>query len=118
LEPFPSEIHRELTSLEEALAIARRDHKPIFVHFYANWCGWCIKMEPGIRAAESEFAHGVVFVKVNVDDPRYSEFVSRYKSTPSLPENVFLRQDGSVITTVKGYMSRDQLAGKLKKISG
>lgn len=42
--------------------------KPVFVDFWASWCGPCIAMEPIIEKLAAKYSDRVVFGKVNVDD--------------------------------------------------
>ena len=37
--------HGWLNSLPEALAVAEREGRPVFVDFWASWCKNCLKME-------------------------------------------------------------------------
>lgn len=41
---------------------------PVFVDFWAPWCGPCKAMSPNLEALASEYGEKVKFVKVNVDD--------------------------------------------------
>lgn len=41
---------------------------PVFVDFYADWCGPCQTIAPTLEALSEEYADRVKFVKVNVDD--------------------------------------------------
>src|SRR5437879_12152334 len=40
---------------------------PVFVDFYADWCGPCNMIAPTIEALSEEYAGKVKFVKINVD---------------------------------------------------
>lgn len=39
--------------------------QPVVVEFYADWCGWCHKLEPTLAALANEYGDKVRFVKVN-----------------------------------------------------
>lgn len=45
-----------------------RSSVPVFVDFYADWCGPCQTIAPTLEALSEEYADKVKFVKVNVDD--------------------------------------------------
>jgi len=45
-----------------------RSTVPVFVDFYADWCGPCQTIGPTLEALSEEYADKVKFVKVNVDD--------------------------------------------------
>src|SRR5438445_12862269 len=41
---------------------------PVFVDFYADWCGPCNMIAPTIETLSEEYAGKVKFVKINVDN--------------------------------------------------
>jgi thioredoxin len=41
---------------------------PVFIDYYAPWCGPCKKMEPILSKLSSEFAGKVEIVRINVDE--------------------------------------------------
>ncbi len=45
-----------------------RSQVPVFVDFYADWCGPCNMIAPTIEALSEEYAGKVKFVKINVDN--------------------------------------------------
>ena len=50
---------------------------PVFVDFYADWCGPCKVIAPTIEALSKEYAGRVKFVKVNVDENQ--QVASKYE---------------------------------------
>jgi thioredoxin 1 len=44
-----------------------KSDKPVFVDFYADWCGPCRIVAPVIEELSAEYDGKVKFVKVNVD---------------------------------------------------
>ncbi|OLD12716.1 MAG: thioredoxin [Crenarchaeota archaeon 13_1_40CM_2_52_14] len=44
-----------------------RSEVPVFVDFYADWCGPCNMIAPTIEALSEEYEGKVKFVKINVD---------------------------------------------------
>ncbi|TMI08532.1 thioredoxin [Candidatus Bathyarchaeota archaeon] len=45
-----------------------RSEVPVFVDFYADWCGPCNMIAPTIEALSEEYEGKVKFVKINVDN--------------------------------------------------
>jgi thioredoxin 1 len=45
-----------------------RSNVPVFVDFYADWCGPCNMIAPTIEALSEEYEGKVKFVKINVDN--------------------------------------------------
>ncbi len=46
----------------------RSGPKPLFVDFWASWCGPCIIMDPVVERLAAKYSDKVVFGKVNVDE--------------------------------------------------
>jgi len=42
--------------------------KPLFLDFWASWCGPCMIMEPIVEKLAAKYAGRIVFGKVNVDE--------------------------------------------------
>ncbi|MEX0764642.1 MAG: thioredoxin [Nitrosopumilaceae archaeon] len=57
---------------------------PVFVDFWAEWCGPCRMVSPVVEELASEYPGKVKFVKVNVDES--GELASKYNvfSIPTL----------------------------------
>src|SRR5262249_20048923 len=76
-----------------ALATAKREHKPVMLDFYAEWCVPCKRMltetfgDPKVAPLLRE----CVIVKIDTD--RYPEFARRF-GVEGLPDIRFLADDG------------------------
>jgi len=57
---------------------------PVFVDFWAEWCGPCRMVSPVVEELSNEYDGKVSFVKVNVDEA--NEIASKYNvfSIPTL----------------------------------
>jgi len=91
-----------LHSLDEALAIARSDNKPVMIDFYADWCSPCKKMDCETYTDEDlgSFINGK-FVPLKVDVDRSS--LGRDYNIEYLPTIIFLAPDGTEIGQSKEY---------------
>jgi len=88
--------------------------KPVFVDFWAEWCGPCRAVSPAVEEVSKEYDGKVNFVKVNVDDN--NELASRYNiySIPTLA----IFQHGKVIAQAAGAASKDKIKAYIDKNIG
>ncbi len=88
--------------------------KPVFVDFWAEWCGPCRAVSPAVEEVSKEYDGKVNFVKVNVDEN--NELASRYNvySIPTLA----IFQKGKVIAQAAGAASKDKIKAYIDKNIG
>ena len=76
---------------------------PVFVDFWAEWCGPCRMVGPVVEELSGDFDGKVKFVKVNVDEA--NELASKY-NVFSIPTLIILNK-GKVIAQQVGAGSKD-----------
>ena len=90
-------VFRNLT-LEEALEVAEKEGKLVFVDFTAPWCCGCKLIESELKNAK-EFGEVMnklcVCIQADVDTKYGRELREKY-IVPSLPTYLFLRPDGTL----------------------
>lgn len=82
---------------------------PVFVDFYAEWCGPCKMMAPFVDEFAESYAGKVLVVKVNVDEAMDT---SQQYGIMSIPTFISFK-DGKVVDSITGGMSKDALQEKL-----
>lgn len=105
---------KSVNSLQEGLAQAKVSKKPLMVDFYADWCGWCKKLDKDVYTNTEVMALSKEFVNVKVDTDKYGKESSQF-GVQGLPTIVFLNPDGSVIDRIVGYSPAPEFAASMKK---
>lgn len=86
--------------------------KPILVDFYALWCGPCQMMQPVLEDVASRLEGKALVAKVDTDkSPRLA---NKYQ-IEALP-TLILFHKGQIIEKFMGFMSADELEGKVTSI--
>ena len=105
-------------SYQEGKVLGKIEKKKVFLHFYADWCGFCLKM------AKETFRDSAVvsylnenFIAVRVDFDRESATAEKY-GVMGLPSNWFLTEMGQPIVNIPGYIPPDALLSLLKEVNG
>ena len=84
---------------------------PVFVDFYADWCGPCKMMSPVIDKMAEEYAGRIKVGKVNVDEN--SDLAVKY-GIMSIPNMVFFK-NGEVVDRVVGAIPKPQMQAKFEE---
>ena len=76
---------------------------PVFVDFWAEWCGPCRMVSPVVEELASDYEGKVKFVKVNVDEA--NELASKY-NVFSIPTLILLNK-GEIVSQQVGAASKE-----------
>jgi thioredoxin-like negative regulator of GroEL len=107
--PVPVAIKWE-KNFEEALKKAKKAGKPIIVDFWADWCGWCHRLDRTTYADPwvARKAQDFVAVKVNTEGSRKELDVALKYHVASLPTIVFLSPEGRQVGRLNGFQGPGQ----------
>lgn len=114
--PEKSEI-KWLTNLSEGLKAAQDTKKPLMVDFYADWCGWCKKLDKDVYPNPEVLKLAEKFICVKVDTDANKADADKYQIS-SLPTIVFLKPDGQVIEKIIGYRDSKDFIKIMSGIKG
>ena len=76
---------------------------PVFVDFWAEWCGPCRMVGPVVEELANDYNGKVKFVKVNVDEA--NELASKY-NVFSIPTLILLNK-GEIVSQQVGAASKE-----------
>ena len=102
--------------------------KPIFLNFWATWCGPCVREMPHIQEVSEEYADKIIVLAINisdssddvktfVDNAKYTfnfglnesgSLLDKYNSY-SIPLSVFIDKDGIIKERHIGSMTKDMM---------
>jgi len=84
---------------------------PVFVDFWAEWCGPCRMVGPVVEELSNDYDGKVKFVKVNVDEA--NELASKY-NVFSIPTLVMIK-NGEVVSQQVGAASKESYQGMIDR---
>ena len=97
---------------QELKDLLQVSEKPVFVDFYADWCGPCRMLAPALSALAEKYAEQAVFVKVNVDE---SEEAAMEHAISSIP-NVIAFKGGKAVANQLGFVPEGALEAFIKSV--
>jgi len=84
---------------------------PVFVDFWAAWCGACRMLEPVVADLHKEYKGRVEFIRVDVDVHRA---LTAYFNVNAMP-TVFVIEDKTVRTSLRGLRNKQAYKDEIDK---
>ena len=95
---------------------AKAHKKKLMLHFYADWCTYCKKMEAEtFRNPDVIQALNDRFVMVRVDAERQKQIAGQFR-VRGLPDTWFVGEDGVAMGNRVGFISAGQLLKILRSL--
>ena len=85
--------------------------KPVFIDFYATWCGPCTAFLPTLKEVKAELGDLARIVKIDIDKNQELATKLGVRSVPTL----MIYQKGEQKWRTTGGKSKDKVISKLKE---
>ena len=80
---------KNLGELSIETEVAFTNNKPTFLEFYAEWCEVCKEMAPKISSIKKQYDDEINFVFLNVDNPKWENYVRKFNVNGIPQVNLF-----------------------------
>ena len=102
-------VHASIDTFEEEVL---KSGLPVFVDFWASWCGPCVAIAPILEELAEEFDGKVKVVKINVDENQQLANQFTVQAIPSL----LIFKEGKEVDRIVGAADKGHYATKLNGI--
>jgi thioredoxin-related protein len=104
-------------SYEDAVRMGKDHNKKILLHFYADWCFYCKKMNAETFRNSDVISYvNKHFIAARIDIDRERLVASRH-GIRAIPSTWFLTESGKSIDLLPGFVSADTMLSVLKQIN-
>lgn len=103
-----------MTDIDQGLALAADNGKPVMVDFMATWCPPCHKMEDSTFSQKAVIEKAKQFITVRIDVDQQGEIANQYNGNASkyggvgIPNILFLDSEGNELKHPVGYLDPEQ----------
>lgn len=104
-------------SFEEALKLAKKEKKNIFLDAYASWCGPCKMLKKNVFTQKEvgDFYNGnFINMAIDMEQGEGPKLAQKYK-VQAYPTLLFINHKGEVVGTALGYHQADEIIALGKK---
>ncbi len=89
---------------DEGVALGTKENKKVYLHFWAEWCTFCIKMEKETFSNASVIAYlNKHFISIKVNTDKEKELAGRF-GIRGVPDNWFIDENSEEISNRSGHI--------------
>jgi thioredoxin 1 len=103
---FDAQKHEK--ELEPIKKVVIASHRPLVLHFYADWCGPCHTYEPMLRAALRPYGSTIDCQDLNIDIAKNNKLLHSCGAS-AIPTTVIFDRNGNQIAKETGCISTAEL---------
>lgn len=103
---FAQGVEFTSSNYKEVLKQSAEQDKPIFIDFYATWCGPCKMMDKRVFSLDEIgglMNENFINLKLDVEKGEGKSLANQYKIT-GMPTYVFINSDGDILHRIIGYI--------------
>jgi len=110
----PAPAVRWYRQVEPALAEAQRSGRLVMVDLYAEWCGWCKRLDVEFNTPHfKRWAQDYVLLQVDVEDQGEGTALQSHLGARALPTTALMDHDKVRVGELKGFKPAPQLTRAL-----
>lgn len=112
-----AEQRQWLTSVDEAFDQARESDQLVLVDLYADWCGWCKRLEEDVFSTPTfqTFAEDFVLLRVDTEDEAEGSRLQKRYGAYSLPTTLVLDPQRVMVAEAMGYAPAPQYVATIQQ---
>ncbi len=96
-------------SLEQFQGLINKQNKAVLIHFEADWCLLCKKLNPILDEIAVERKDRVEVLSINTDD---NPIITKHFEVDGLPIMI-LYKHGKIVWSIQGFLSKKEILGNL-----
>ena len=112
----PSILLKNFAELSIDPEIAFKNDKPTFLEFYADWCEVCKEMAPKIDAIRDEYEKDINFVFLNVDNPKWENYIKKF-NVNGIPQINLFDNHANLEVTIIGKQEEKIIKESLENLN-